>query len=98
VIYGLYIEINPLTILDTIIHQVSQKTIEDSVFSLVRPAWSLYPDSHASSRISHVVQVNGDDSDKREYHGLPGLGVGLTTPPLKAVIVEKVLATGRKYI
>jgi hypothetical protein len=94
-----------LTIRATIIHQFSQTTIEDSVFSAVGLAWSLDPDSHASSGIttggiSHVVHVNGDDSDKREYHGLPGLGMGLTTPSIKAVTVEKVLviAAGRKYI
>jgi hypothetical protein len=51
VIYSLYIEIKQLKILAAIIHQVSQKAIEDSVFSAVGLAWSW----------SHAGQVNGDD-------------------------------------
>jgi hypothetical protein len=46
----------------------------------------------ATGRASHTRQVKGDDPDKREYPCPPGwvLGVGLTTPHSKKLIVTKV--------
>jgi hypothetical protein len=41
--------------------------------------------AYASGRASRARQVNGDDPDKKGYPGPPGwgLGVRLTTPPVK---------------
>ena len=49
------------------------------------------PESYAG-RASHVRQVKGDDPDQMGYPCPPcwGLGVGLTTPPIKKLIVTKV--------
>ena len=45
--------------------------------------------AYAASRASHARQIKGDDPDKEGYHGLPGwrLGVRLTTPPLKKMLL-----------
>jgi hypothetical protein len=62
----------------------------DAVVGLV---WSNYPDSYAggskaTARPSGARQVKGDDSDKKEYLGPPGrgLGVRLPTSPHKKVL------------
>jgi hypothetical protein len=45
-----------------------------------------------SGRASHARQVKGDGPDKKGYPGPPGwgIGVGLTTPHSKKLIVMKV--------
>jgi len=47
--------------------------------------------AYATGRASHDRQVKGDDPDKKRYPGPPswGLGVRLTTSPLKKNIVKK---------
>ena len=48
--------------------------------------------AYATGRASHARQVKGDDPDKKGYPGPPGwgFGVGLTTHPVKKLIVTKV--------
>ena len=48
--------------------------------------------AYATGRAYHARQVKGDDPDEKGYSGLPGwgLGVGLTTPHSKKIIVTKV--------
>jgi hypothetical protein len=48
--------------------------------------------AYATGRASHARQVKGDDPDKKGYPGPPGwgIGVGLTTPHSKKLIVMKV--------
>ena len=48
--------------------------------------------AYATGRASHARQVKGDDPDKNGYPGPPGwgLGVALTTPHSKNLIVTKV--------
>jgi hypothetical protein len=48
--------------------------------------------AYATGRASHARQVKCDDPDKKGYPGPPGwgLGVGLTTPHSKKLIVTKV--------
>jgi len=43
------------------------------------------------NKIFPKIQVKGDDRDKKGYPGRPGwrLGVRLTTPPRKTIIVAK---------
>jgi hypothetical protein len=45
----------------------------------------------ATSRATLAGQVEGDGSDRKEYPGPPGLGLGmrLTTSPCKKLIVKK---------
>jgi hypothetical protein len=45
--------------------------------------------AYATGRASHARQVKGDDPDKKEYPDPPGwgLGVKLTTPPRKKVLL-----------
>jgi hypothetical protein len=45
--------------------------------------------AYATGRVSHTRQVKGDDPDKKGYPGPPGwgLGVRLTTPPRKKVLL-----------
>jgi hypothetical protein len=45
--------------------------------------------AYATGRASHARQVKGDDPDKKGYAGPPGwgLGVRLTTPPRKKVLL-----------
>jgi hypothetical protein len=45
--------------------------------------------AYATGRASHARQVNGDDPDKKGYPGPPvwGMGVRLTTPPRKKVLL-----------
>jgi hypothetical protein len=47
--------------------------------------------AYVTGRVSHARQVKGDDPDKKGYPGLPGWGLGmrLTTPPHKKVLVRK---------
>jgi hypothetical protein len=63
----------------------------DVVVGLV---WSHDPKSYAGGSVcySHARQVKGDDPDKKGYPGPPGwgIGVGLTTPHSKKLIVTKV--------
>jgi hypothetical protein len=42
-----------------------------------------------TSRVFHARQVIGDDPDKKGYPGLPvwGLGVGLTSAPIKEYVL-----------
>jgi hypothetical protein len=44
----------------------------------------------ATGRASHARQVKGDDPDKKGYPGPPdwGLGVRLTTPPRKKILLR----------
>jgi hypothetical protein len=44
----------------------------------------------ATGRISHARQVKGDDPDEKGYPGPPGwgLGVRITTPPRKKVLLR----------
>jgi hypothetical protein len=44
----------------------------------------------ATDRTSHARQVRGDDPDKKGYPGPPGwgLGVRLTTPPHKKILLR----------
>jgi hypothetical protein len=46
--------------------------------------------AYATGRASHTRQVKGDDPDKQGYPGPPGwwLGVRLTTPPRKKVLLR----------
>jgi hypothetical protein len=46
--------------------------------------------AYATGRISHARQVKGDDPDKKRYPGPPcwGLGVRLTTPPRKKILLR----------
>ena len=46
--------------------------------------------AYANGKASHARQVNGDDPDKKGYAGPPGwgLGVRLTTPPLKSIVMR----------
>jgi hypothetical protein len=46
--------------------------------------------AYATGRASHARQVKGDDPDKKGYPGPPGLGLGvrLTTPPCKKILVR----------
>jgi hypothetical protein len=39
----------------------------------------------ATGRVSHAIQIKGDDPDEKGYPGPPGWGLGvmLTTPPHK---------------
>jgi hypothetical protein len=48
--------------------------------------------AYATGRASHARQVKGDDPDKKGNPGPPGWGVGLglTTPYSKKLIVAKV--------
>jgi hypothetical protein len=48
--------------------------------------------AYATGRASYAGQVKGDDPDKKGYTGPTGwgLGVGLTTPYSKKLIVTKV--------
>jgi hypothetical protein len=46
--------------------------------------------AYATGRASRARQVKGDDPDKKGYPPGWGLGVGLTTPPSKKIIVTKV--------
>ena len=57
---------------------------------MVELSWSNDPESYAGSsiatgRASHATQIEGDNPDKKGYPGPQswGLGMGLTTPPLK---------------
>jgi hypothetical protein len=54
----------------------------------------MLPVAYATGRASHARQVKGDDPDKNGYPGPPGwggkgVGVGLTTPHSKKLIVTK---------
>jgi hypothetical protein len=44
----------------------------------------------ATGRVSHARQVKGDDPDEKGYPGPPGwgLGVRLTTPPHKKILLR----------
>jgi hypothetical protein len=46
--------------------------------------------AYATGRVSHARQVKRDDPDKKGYLGPPGwgLGVRLTTPPLKKILLR----------
>ena len=46
--------------------------------------------AYATGRSSHARQVKGDDPDKKGYPGPPGwgLGVRLTTPPHKKILLR----------
>jgi hypothetical protein len=46
--------------------------------------------ANATGRASHARQVKGDDLDKKGYPGHPGwgLGVRLTTPPHKKILLR----------
>jgi hypothetical protein len=46
--------------------------------------------AYATGRASHARQVKGDDPDKKGYSGPPGwgLGVRLTTPPHKKILLR----------
>jgi len=66
--------------------------------SVVGLAWSDDPESctggsTATGRVFNAGQVKGDDPNKKLYPCPPcrGLGVGLTTPPLKSMFVVKLL-------
>jgi len=45
--------------------------------------------AYATGRASHARQVKADDPDKKGYPGPPGwgLGVRLTTPPHKKILL-----------
>jgi hypothetical protein len=49
--------------------------------------------AYATGRTSHATQVKGDDPDKKGYPGPPGwvLGVRLTTPPHKKVLLGSLI-------
>jgi hypothetical protein len=46
--------------------------------------------AYATGRASHARQVKGDEPDKKGYPGPPGwrLGVRLTTPPRKKILLR----------
>jgi hypothetical protein len=46
--------------------------------------------AYAFGRVSHAGQVKGDDPDEKGYPGPPGLGLGvrLTTPPHKKILLR----------
>jgi hypothetical protein len=46
--------------------------------------------AYATGRASHARQVKGDDPDKKRYTGPSGwgLGVRLTTPPCKKMLLQ----------
>jgi hypothetical protein len=46
--------------------------------------------AYATGRASHARQFKGDDPDKKGYPGPPGwgLGVRLTTPPCKKLLLR----------
>jgi hypothetical protein len=46
--------------------------------------------AYATGRASHARQVKGDDPDKKGYPGPPGWGLGLrlTTPPHKNILLR----------
>jgi hypothetical protein len=46
--------------------------------------------AYATGRVSHARKVKGDDPDEKEYPGPPGwgLGVRLTTPPHKRILLR----------
>ena len=48
--------------------------------------------AYATGMASHIREVKGDDPDKKGHSSPPdwGLGVGLTTPQNKKIIVTKV--------
>jgi hypothetical protein len=46
--------------------------------------------AYATGRVSHARQIKGDDPDEKGYPGPPGwgLGVRLTTPPHKKILLR----------
>jgi hypothetical protein len=46
--------------------------------------------AYATGRVSHARQVKGDDPDEKGYPGPPGwgLGVRLTSPPHKKILLR----------
>jgi hypothetical protein len=46
--------------------------------------------AYATGRVSHARQVKGDDPDEKGYPGPPvwGLGVKITTPPHKKILLR----------
>jgi hypothetical protein len=53
--------------------------------------------AYATARASHARQVKGDDPDKKGYPGPQGwgLGVRLTTPPVKKILLRNLKRTPR---